>query len=41
MDKEGVPFIGSYVKKGTPEFCAFDTNKNETKVLILILGSLS
>jgi DNA-directed RNA polymerase I subunit RPA2 len=32
IDRDGVPHIGSYVKKGSPEFVAFDTNKNEVKV---------
>jgi hypothetical protein len=32
IDLDGVPHIGSYIKKGTPEFVAFDTNKNEIKV---------
>lgn len=32
IDKDGVPLIGTYVKKGSPEFVAFDTNKNELKI---------
>jgi len=36
IDFDGVPHIGSYIKKGSPEFVAFDTNKNEIKVIIYI-----
>lgn len=32
IDKDGVPLIGTYIKKGSPEFLAYDTNKNEVKV---------
>lgn len=32
IDKDGIPHIGSYIKKGSPEFAAFDANKNEVKV---------
>ena len=33
VDLDGVPHLGSIVKKGTPEFQSFDTNKQEVKVL--------
>ena len=34
IDKDGVPHIGSHVKKGSPEFVSYDTNKNEVKVIL-------